>query len=165
MQKSEVLFNRWYVQPLRVLESIPDGDGGFIALATSCFLYERYVTAVIKSSPGNKRATKDAKISQFAKDFGVDKQTAEYFWQVIRDGLLHEAMPNQRKYGKQTLPTWAFRHDFPRPIELFEYKGQLVLKIQPWLFMKRVILLWQENLDLLEENDSFPWGSIFPLPF
>jgi hypothetical protein len=165
MQKPEVLFDIWYVQPLRSLKSIPNGAGGFVALATSCFLYERYATAVIKNSPGGKKATKEAKISQFAKDFGVDEQTAKFFWTVIRDGLLHGAMPRQREYGEQTLPTWAFRHDFPEPVELFDYQGRPVLKVQPWLFMDRVISLWQENLDLLEQSDSFPWANIFPLPF
>jgi len=38
-------FERWYVKPLQILERIPNGDGAFVALATSCFLYERYVVA------------------------------------------------------------------------------------------------------------------------
>jgi hypothetical protein len=164
MEKSEVLFHKWYVEPLRELERLPGGNGGFIALATSCFLYERYAVAVIKSA-GKGKADDETKISQFEKDFGVDKETARFFWEVIRDGLLHQAMPKQRKYGKKTLPKWAFQHDFPRPVELVDWQGQPVLKVQPWLFMNRVIELWSENMDLLEQSDSFPWANVFPLPF
>ena len=164
-QQADVLFDRWYIQPLRVLNSLPRGDGGFIALATSCFLYERYATAVIKSSPANRRATTEAKIDQFMQDFGVDKETATAFWNVIRDGLLHAAMPMQQEHGQQTLPAWAFRHNFPLPVELTEYDGKPILKVQPWLVMEKVISLWQNNLPLLEQNDSFPWAGIAPLPF
>ena len=164
MENPEVLFDRWYVRPLKMLQSIPNGDGGFVALATCCFLYERYATAVIKNSPNAEKATRDAKIRQFMIDFGVDEETATAFWNVIRNGLLHGAMPKQHEYGKQTLPLWAFRHDFP-PVELSEDEGKRVLKVQPWLVMEKVISLWQDNLDLLEQSGSFPWGNIFPLPF
>lgn len=160
-----VLFDRWYVQPLKVLQSIPNGDGAFVALATSCFLYERYATAVIESSLATTKVTTEAKINQFMVDFSVDLKTAEAFWNVIRDGLLHEGMPRQRAHGKRTLPTWAFRHSFPKPVELSEHNGELFLKIQPWLVVEKVLSLWQNNLNLLEKNNNFPWGNISLLPF
>jgi len=165
MEKPEALFDTWYVRPLRMLQSLPNGSGGFVALATSCFLYERYATAVIENSPNARKATRNAKINQFMNDFDVDEETAGAFWDVIRNGLLHGAMPKQRGHGKWPLPDWAFRHDFPKPVELFEHSGKLTLKVQPWMVMEKVISLWQENLDLLEQNDSFPWGNIGPLPF
>lgn len=159
MKSPEVLFEKWYVTPLKVLQSIPDGDGGFVALATSCFLYERYATAVIKSSPHQ------TKIRQFMIDFEVDEDTAKAFWNVIRDGLLHGGMPKQLEHGKRTFPYWAFRHDFAKPVELIEHGGKRILKIQPWLVMDKVLSLWQRNLDLLDQNESFPWANVFPLPF
>lgn len=165
MERPEVLFHKWYVEPLRVLEGLSGGHGGFIALATSCFLYERYAVAVIKNSPGKGKASKDAKISQLAWDFDVDEQTAKFFWEVIRDGLLHQAMPKQLDRGKEALLRWEFQHDFPKPIELVCEQKQRVLRVQPWLFMHRVIELWLENMDLLEQSDSFPWANVYRLPF
>lgn len=165
MKSPEELFEKWYVTPLKVLESIPDGDGGFVALATSCFLYERYTAAVIKSSPGQTKLDRDTKTRQFMIDFEVDEDTAKAFWNVIRNGLLHGAMPKQREHGKQTLPYWAFRHDFAKPVELIEHSGKRILKIQPWLVMDKVLSLWQGNLGLLDQNDSLPWANVFPLPF
>jgi hypothetical protein len=165
MEKPEVLFEKWYVTPLRMLQALPCGDGGFVALATTCFLYERYVTAVIKSLPHKSKSDKDARITQFIIDFGVDEETARAFWDVIRDGLLHEGMPKQLEHGKKDLPQWAFRHDFSQPVELVKYDGKQVLKVQPWLVMEKVILLWQQNLGLVDKNDSFPWANVVPLPF
>ena len=161
MEKPEVLFDRWYVQPLKKLQEIPNGDGGFIALATSCFLYERYAVAVIKES--GAKADEGAIIRQFAADFGVDEKVAQVFWDVIRNGLLHGAMPKQQEYGQHTLPRWAFRSDFPA-VELAEWNGERVLKVQPWRIMEKVISLWQQNLHLLDQSKSFPWANIVPLP-
>jgi hypothetical protein len=42
-------FRLWYREPLDALEAMPSGQGGFIALATACFLYERYAVAVLNS--------------------------------------------------------------------------------------------------------------------
>jgi len=88
MESPDLLFEKWYATPLRTLQSIPSGDGGFVALATSCFLHERYATSVIRNSPNPTRVDRDAKFRQFMTDFEVDEDTAEAFWDVIRDGLL-----------------------------------------------------------------------------
>jgi len=71
------LFERWYVRPLEELKKIPNGDGGFIALAISCCLYERYATAVLMDLC--RRATKPNKLKQFQSDFAIDHRTAEVF--------------------------------------------------------------------------------------
>ncbi|MBC7263407.1 MAG: hypothetical protein H5T64_03505 [Chloroflexi bacterium] len=162
MDRPEDLFEKWYVQPLERLREIPNGAGGFVALATCCFLYERYAVAVIEKSGHN--ADTSAIISQFATDFGVDKETAQNFWDVIRNGLLHGGMPKQQEYGQQTLPYWAMREDFPA-VELSEWCGKRILKVQPWQIMEKVISLWRENLHLLDRSKSFPWANILPLPF
>ena len=149
----EILFHRWYVEPIRVLESIPYGDGGFVALATGCFLYERYATAVVKKA-GHK-ANKEAKIKQLMIDFHLDQTTAEVFWTIVRDGMLHEGMPLKKK----GLPRCKLSN-FPLPIALEQTTSGAELQIQPWLFARKVTALWQDNLDLLKASHSFPWASI-----
>lgn len=162
MEDAATLFDKWYVHPLKVLAELPNGDGGFIALAISCSLYERYAVAVIKGSGGT--ADDEAIRVQFANDFEVGEDTARAFWDVIRNGLLHGAMPKQQERGKKAMPRWAFRHDFPA-VELSERDGGTVLKVQPWKIMEKVIALWCENLHLLEQSESFPWANIGYLPF
>lgn len=161
MEDAARLFYRWYVHPLKVLGELPNGDGGFIALAISCSLYERYAVAVIKESGGT--ADDGAIRAQFAKDFDVDEDTARAFWNVIRNGLLHGAMPKQRERGNKALPRWAFRHDYPA-VELSEWDGNPVLRVQPWKITDKVIVLWRENLHLLGQSEGFPWANIGHLP-
>ena len=154
MEDPKDLFKRWYVQPLEKLKSISNGDGAFIALSTSCFLYERYAVAVIKQS--GEKAEPEKKVKQLMTDFNIDKETAQSFWNVMRNGLLHQGMPTQKK----NLPRWRFNAEFIQPIALSKNKGLYELQVQPWLFMDRVVKLWQDNLHLLEQSNSFPWANI-----
>ena len=158
MQNPRELFEVWYVKPLRVLESIPDGAGAFIALATSCFLYERYVDALVEEAGG--KPNKQSRVKQLVVDFGIEEEAARIFWEVMRDGILHKGMP-KRKDRSRELPPWQFHGDFNQPINLDKENDiPQELQVQPWLFMEKVINLWQENLDLLDRNNSFPWARI-----
>ena len=158
MDRSHELFNRWFVSPLEQLKSIPNGDGGFIVLSTCCFLYERYAKAIIKQS--NKKADRSSMIGQFSADFGTTNETAEEFWSVIRDGILHQGFPKQTEHGEKRLPGYILHTSFPSPVDLGDWGGEAVLRIQPWLFMYKVIELWQDNMELLDANESFPLPSI-----
>src|SRR5450756_2196440 len=142
MHGARELFNRWYMQPLKQLAAMENGDGGFVALAVSCSLYERYATAVIERSKGE--ANKQAKLRQFMVDFETDMNTAEAFWNVIRNGLAHQAMPLQIDRAV-THPPWWFHDSHRKAAELATVDGQQVLKVQPWHFMNKVLSLWQEN--------------------
>jgi hypothetical protein len=160
MTRDHDYFQLWYVEPLHALENMQGGHAGFIALATACFLYERYATAAL-SAQGH-RADREAKVNQLASDFGIDHETADIFWDVVRDGLLHQGMPMQKKQGK-ALPKWAFYHDYP-PLALENIRGELWLKVQPWKFMNKVLGIWDSNFELLAQNGSFPWASIGAVP-
>ena len=153
-------FKLWYIDPLHALENMPGGHGGFIALATACFLYERYATAVLSSQ--GKKADRATKLIQLVSDFDVDQPTAEAFWDVIRDGLLHQGMPMQRKQGT-ALPRWAFSQDYP-PLALENIGGEIWLKVQPWKFTNKVLSLYDSNFTLLAQSGSFPWASIGAVP-
>ena len=158
MDKSQELFDRWFVSPLGQLESIPNGDGGFIALATCCFLYERYAIAIIKKS--GKKANKPSLIRQFADDFGTNEETAKAFWAVVRDGILHQGLPKQSQHGMKNLPGYILHYSFTVPVELGDWRVEPALKIQPWRFMHKVIELWQDNIELLVASKSFPFPRI-----
>ncbi len=153
-------FKQWYVEPLYKLYEMPRGQGGFIALATACFLYERYAIAVLE-----RRKTKTVRSSilqQLANDFDVEYETAEAFWDVVRDGLLHQAMPMGKKFGK-SLPRFVSHHDYPL-MALETINGEKWLKVQPWKFMDRVLELWDQNFELLRQSGSFPWAIIGNVP-
>ena len=160
MTHDSELFNLWYVEPLHALERMPGGHSAFIALATACFLYERYASAVLKAR--GAKADKEARLAQLAQDFEVDDATARAFWEAIPDGLLQQGMPKQRKTGAP-LPQWAFFNSYPtRALE--NIGDKTILEVHPWKFTNRVLDIWQDSLVLLAKSDSFPWASIGPVP-
>jgi hypothetical protein len=148
------LFDRCFLQPINALREIPNNDGALVALAISCFLYERYADAVLqaKGKPSNEKDT----IGQLAKDFQISSNLAATFWDVIRNGLLHKAMPKQRNRGKK-LADWDISTTHSSPIDLID--GQL--KIQPWLVVNKVLALWKSKIQLFDQNKSFPMATIF----
>lgn len=158
------LFERWYVVPLRWLEAIPNGDGAFVAFAVSLALYERFAKAAIKKDTG-KKANDIALCGRLAQDFGVSESEAEEFWQVMRHGLQHQAMPMQSQQGASSLPGWLFNGNLPRPIQFGRQGSQRMLLVQPWLFRDIVLRMYRSRPDLIDYNQSFPWASIYPMEF
>lgn len=157
---SEESFNHWFVVPMQYLRSIPDNDGSFVALAISLFLYERYAT--IKLKQRGIKATEKNIPKQVVIDFNTDKDTAAAFWNVMRNGILHQGMPKQSEQGKKVFPDWIFHHnEVDHSIEIIEINGKKFLSVQPWMVINKVIALWIENLHLLDENQSFPWAQVF----
>ena len=147
-------FNRWFLRPIEALKKVPDNDGALVALATACFLYERYADAVLKST--NQKMSDKKKIEQLEKDFAILHQDAKTFWDVVRNGLLHKAMPKQLNQGKKTTPDWKFSTSYSIPIEI----SGGALKVNPWLVVDKVLSLWKQNIHLLDQNKSFPLATI-----
>ncbi|MGO9138132.1 MAG: hypothetical protein ACLQBC_10760 [Syntrophales bacterium] len=151
----KVLFKRWYKIPLLELEKIPERDGGFVVLAVSCFLYERYIKALLKSK-GLKENYK-SRMFQIATDFKTDVATAETFWNVIRNGLLHRGTPKQIDKGKP-LPIWE-SYDSNDP---FKLSADLkVLYINVWKFRDTILELYDKRPDLIGYDNDYPWGNIW----
>lgn len=149
------LFRRWYKDPLDILGNyniVPRGDGGWIALATSCFLFERYVSVKNKLDKKKLSINKNDIIRQLVIDFNTDKDTAKIFWDCVRNGLLHKGMPKQ-KGG----PTWEIYDDMPA-FKLNDEKK--VIYINVWKFKDRVIEILDNNPDYLKHGD-YPWGHIW----
>lgn len=165
-QKDSELFEIWFLRPLRELEAISEGAGAFIALATSCFLYERYIRAKLATEKGLRfdnsfdKRNHQYRDLQIANDFNTDEATAAAFWNVMRNGLLHYGMP-KRSRGTKTMPKWRFDHSYPQPIALSQHtNGEWWLEVQPWKFMNVVIEICQNNIDLIGASKGFPWATI-----
>jgi hypothetical protein len=149
------LFRRWYKVPLKILGDyniVPRGDGGWIALATSCFLFERYISVKHKLDNGKSKINKDDIVAQLVADFGTDKNTAKKFWDCVRMGLLHMGMPKQMGG-----PTWEIYDAMP-PFKLNKEKN--IIYINVWKFTDKVIELLESNPKYLTDGD-YPWGQIW----
>ena len=155
-RKQLELFELWYARPIEHLKKL-DGAGGFAALALGCILYNRYAQA-LKKQKQRKGSESDVAELQLMDDFCLDRCTAHEFWQVMRHGLTHGAMPQYRKRGK-THP-WRLRGDFNQPIHLHKGAQGLELRVQPWLFADRVICLWRSAPQLIAEDLDFRWAAI-----
>jgi hypothetical protein len=152
-------FDLWYASPLRFIkEELTDGRAGFVVLGTACFLYERYAVASLKVQ--DKEGGLKGVVRQLASDFDVGEETADVFWDVIRDGMLHQGMPKRRDRGKGVLPRRGFNHDYPIMALGHDDDGKPFLFVQPFKFMDRVLELWENNFDLLQSSADFPWANI-----
>jgi len=145
------LFRRWYKVPLEVLGNytiVRHGDGGWITMATCCFLFERYVSGKLKKQKPNASDVEN----ELRIAFGTDEHTAHTFWQLVRHGLLHMGMPKQDKGI-----TWVIYDDLPE-FKLNNEKNTLFINI--WKFRDKVLAIIDANPDYLL-NPRNPWGHIW----
>lgn len=143
-------FDRWYGNPLRAL----GGDGGFIAMAVCCALYERFIIALRKAdSPG---ATEHSfRYRCICEHFGLEYDGAQNFWQVMRGGLLHQGMP----MTKTGLPRWRFCNTLPKPVIVNTETGDL--EVHPFRFRDKVLDLYEKRPELISTSKSFAWAGIY----
>ena len=87
-----------------------------VALAVPCLLDERYAKATIKDGGGTE--TDAAVRVQFASDFGVDDDTAEAFWGVIRNCFLHQGRDMMKSGGAKKVKGWVMSEKNTVPVEL-----------------------------------------------
>lgn len=151
-------FERWYVIPLRILETLPNGDGAFVVFAVSLALYERFAKAFIKERLKLK-ANSNELCRKLAADFDLRESAATTFWDVMRNGLQHQGMP---LVAKSSIRRWRFSGKCTKPIEF--RAGDTELWVQPWLFRDKVLWLYRQDPELIATSESFPWASIFPDP-
>lgn len=158
----EYLRQLWFDQPLCVIEhggQIPDGNGAIIALMAVFPLYERYLDSVRAKEPAGTDYWKC-----LAEDSGLhDLQKAAMFWNVFRDGLLHTGMffedsEKARKPQKQwTLPKISLDgHHPPLPRYGITDKGEQVICLNPWGFVKHVLDKYRADPGLLTRDADSP---------
>jgi hypothetical protein len=152
----QIVFNRWYRRPLTELEKIENGDGGFVVLVVSCFLYEGYVRQVLKkNSYGDNYRSR---MERMSADFKTDEYTAKIFNEVIHNRILHYGTTKQKEVNGEILPGWAI-YDENIPFKLSGDPKTLFVNI--WKFRDRVFELYDNNPDLIGYHEDYPWGHIW----
>lgn len=150
------LFKRWYVEPVEILKTLPDGNGGFAAFVVGIALYERLIKARLKLQ--HQPTDDDTVRREIAQDLRLPDGERSIFWDMFRNGMMHQAMP---KSGKTD---WAFHHSFSGYPEFKTINGQSVICINPWKFTDRVLQEFMSKPELIIASNSFPLGTIAPLP-
>jgi len=126
-------FRAWYVKTLESL--YPVRDAGIPVLMISMPLLERYLRQKNRRTP--EQLLDDACMDTLHSIFPAlpDTPTAWHFWQVYRNGFLHQATLSLRTRGGAALPSGELTHDIAQPIDV-KTDGSFVL--QPVLFSTRV---------------------------
>lgn len=148
-------FERWFAQSISKLKELPTGDGAFAALMIAIPLYERYIIGKLKLS-GSETKEADVKAAVSA-DLKLDSKQRSIFWDMFRNGFMHQAMPTDGK------TKWMVSSEFGEIPEFKEVEGVNCILLDPWKFADRVIKKYKDNPDVITASDSFPLASIFLL--
>jgi len=142
------LFKAWFVKPMSTM----DTDGGFVAFMVALALYERLIIAKLKLE--NSDTDKPAIKQKISEDLELSDHDRSVFWNLFRDGLLHQGMPNIGKTGFILHPNFAEK---PK----LKYDGEKpVFCIDPWKFYQRVIQEFLSNPCLITASESFPLAQV-----
>jgi hypothetical protein len=145
-------FREWYVDTLT--QMYPRRESGIAVLMLSIPLLERYLRQKNGLTP------RDDLNPRFMKDLCTlfsalaDEHVARQFWNVFRNGFLHQATLSLQSKGGRDLPVGVLSHDFRHAVAV-EPNGQF--SVHPVLFSQRVI---QE----IVKNFSVFSGIGVPLP-
>jgi hypothetical protein len=127
-------FKAWYVQ---ILEDLyPKRDAGIAVFMISLPLLERYLRR--KHNVGPDDVMSDAAmggLSSMFRALGTVTQ-ARAFWNVYRNGFLHQAAVSQNTRGGIALPDGWLTHDIAEPVRV-EPDGSFT--VHPVLFSQVVI--------------------------
>lgn len=145
-------FTMWYVEPIEILKTLPDGRGGFVAFMVGLALYERLVTTRLKLQ--EIPATKEHISQEMARDLELSSHQQSVFWRMFRDGLFHRGMPFSGKSG-------FYFHDLFSAYPSFQRDGERTFVcIDPWKFTDRVIREFLAKPELIEVSASAPLPKI-----
>ena len=81
---------KWYYEPIEEQGK----NRGFTILFLIIPIYERYLRYVCNGYDG-KFQRGSSVVEKIANNFGVSKELAFQFWQIMRNGLLHRGAPKQ----------------------------------------------------------------------
>lgn len=160
---SQGLFARWVEAPISVLRKLPNGDGGFAALAISLAPYELLIDSIlhrdgIKATPENFRA-------KASKDLGVEESVVDRFWNGYRLGLMHAFHPKNYVEKAGTGDSWGWELSEGKGYEYYPIVEKrsdraFVIKLDPWKFTEHVLKRWRDNAELINQLTNFAFGRI-----
>ncbi len=160
---SQDLFARWVEAPISILRKLPNGDGGFAALAISLGLYERLIDSVLhrdgmKATPENFRA-------KASEDLGVEDSVVDRFWNGYRLGLMHAFHPKNYVEKAGTGDAWGWELSEGKGYESYPIvekrsERSFVIKLDPWKFTEHVLHRWRANSELMNQLTEFAFGQI-----
>ncbi len=127
-------FRSWYVSVLETL--YPILDAGIAALLISFPLLERYLRQKSGLTPANNLDPKCWRTLLAVFPELRDAVSAERFWQVFRNGFLHQVTLSHSTRKGTSLPNGSLTHDVSEPVSIASDDSFVV---HPRLFSQRVV--------------------------
>jgi hypothetical protein len=157
MTSSEKL-QRWFVEPLRVLKEIPNGDGAFVALSIGCQLCERFYRA----KTGTQEVQDGIPFQEEAgRALGVGEDRFKRFWKAFRHGMQHQGSPKTYQQGGIDYK-WRISSSYNVvPDEVVIDPTTTVIQIDPWKFAEDMILRFVAEPDVLDDAISHAFGDVY----
>lgn len=133
-------YKAWYADFLPKL--YPDRNAGFAILMVVFPLLERYLRQKNGLSPAD--TLNDSCMDGLCNIFPVlsDRQKARNFWNVYRNGILHQVTLSRQNRSGSSLPTGWLSHDKKVSI-IIEPNGSFW--IHPVLFSKQILKMIDED--------------------
>jgi hypothetical protein len=134
-------FKEWYIDILRVLSETP--NAGFSIVMITLALLERY----LREKSGVREGTlNDSFYSELLRAFPElpDGTAAEEFWQVYRNGLLHQVAPSLCNRRGDVMPLSGLR-DIVDPVEV---TAQGHFWVNPVKFAERAVDVIRKDFDV-----------------
>jgi hypothetical protein len=127
-------FRAWYASVLASL--YPNRDAGIAVLMISLALLERYLRQKTLRTPADN--VDEACMRELCAIFPVlgTVDVARHFWDIYRNGFLHQVTLSRQKPSGKALPDGSLTHDIAEAIKL-EPDGSLC--VHPVLFSKQVV--------------------------
>jgi hypothetical protein len=144
MSRHRANFDAWYKEVLDLL--YPHRDAGFAILLVAFPLLERYLRQ--KSGLTSDQNLSDAFFDELTKLFPALKApaTARNFWQIYRNGLLHEITLSRQARSGILMPTGWVSHD--KHLITIESNGSIW--INPVEFAQRVVATIEADFTTFE---------------
>jgi hypothetical protein len=140
-------FKRWYS---RVLESLyKDEHAGFVILMTVFPLLERYLREKSGVHEGNLTSMFYKELCQIFPVL-TDESTACNFWQVYRNGLLHQVALSQQKKGGGQMPKGWLSSE----VKMIRIESPGVFWVNPANFARKVVETIESDFSTFEACSS-----------
>jgi hypothetical protein len=151
-------FDAWYKAVLDRL--YPHRDAGFAILLIAFPLLERYFRQKVGLTSDQNLS--DAFFDELAQLFPTLKTgaTARNFWQIYRNGLLHEITLSRQARSGTAMPVGWVSHD--KPLITIESDGSMW--INPVEFAQTVVATIDANFATFEASTSARLPTVKPQP-
>ncbi|MEK7992824.1 MAG: hypothetical protein AAB403_03365 [Planctomycetota bacterium] len=148
-------FKSWYAEVLHML--YPRREAGFVILMVAFPLLERYLRQRLQLPP--QSTLQDPFFDELVRFFPElqARTTARDFWQVYRNGLLHEVTLSRQNRSRNQMPVGWLSHDIPKTISC-EPDGSFW--IHPVRFAERVVQIIEADFTTFDGPPTSP----SPLP-